>query len=54
MSNTFQNIRFPILDPRQRTWSYRVTLVGAGNQIDRGGWTDTTEQQLFVTDLGAR
>lgn len=47
-----QKVRFPVLDLKQRSWSYRVTIVGVDNHLQRGAWIDTTDQEVFVTDLG--
>ncbi|MFP4343581.1 MAG: hypothetical protein ACLFU8_02700 [Anaerolineales bacterium] len=47
---TPQDIFLPLEDPTQRTFQYRVTLLGADNQPRRGELTTTQEPRIFVTE----
>lgn len=47
-------VRIPILDNTLRTWRYRVTLVGPGEQVNRGAFVETSETLIIITDGGEK
>jgi hypothetical protein len=51
-SGVSQKLKLPVLDLQRKKWTYRVTLVGTQDQINRGAWTETDQNLIFVTDSG--
>lgn len=52
--STAVKMRIPIIDASRRSWNYRVSIIGPGEQVNRGAFIDTTETLILVTDAGGQ